>query len=43
VQKEIRYNTREGTSSKEEEEDFALVSKVMKAKGKKCQGEANSS
>jgi len=41
VQEEIRQNTRDGTSSKEEEEDFTLVNKGSKAKGNKSQ-EANS-
>ena len=43
VQEEIRQNTKDGTSSKEEEEDFSLVNKGMKAKGKKTQGEVESS
>jgi len=37
--KEIRRNTRDGTSSKEVEEDFPLVSKENKAKGKQSQEE----
>ena len=32
-------STKDGTSSKEVEEDFALVSKEKKAKAKKSQGE----
>ena len=32
---EIRRNTKDGTSSKEVEEDFALASNANKAKGKK--------
>ena len=36
---ETNRNTRDGTSSKEVEEDFALVSKGRKAKGKNSQGE----
>lgn len=43
VQEEIRWNNRDGASYKEEEEEFALVSKGNKAKGKKSQGEAPSS
>ena len=38
----MRWNTRDGTSSKEEEEDFALFNKGRKSKGKKSQCEANS-
>jgi len=43
VREEIRRNTRDGTSSKEEEEDYGLVRKGEKAKGKKSQGEVHSS
>ena len=43
VHEEIRQNTKDGTSSKEEGEDFSLVNKGMKAKGKKSQGEVESS
>lgn len=39
---EIRRNTRDGVTSKEEEEEFSIVGKGMKAKGNKAQGEANS-
>jgi len=39
AQEEFWQNTRDGTSSKEVEEEFALVSKENKAKGKKSQGE----
>jgi len=38
VQEEIRRNTKDGTSPKEVEEDFSLVSKEDKSKGKKSQG-----
>jgi len=38
MQEEIKRNTRDRTSSKEAEEDFALASKVKKAKGKESQG-----
>lgn len=44
VQEEIRHNTRDGTSSKgEDEENFALVGKAKKAKGKKYQAKPTSS
>lgn len=43
VQEEIRKITRDGISSKEEEDGFSLVSKGKKAKGKKSQCEAHSS
>ena len=37
VQEEFRKNTRDGSSSKhDDEEDFALTSKVRKGKGNKC-------
>ena len=39
MQEEIRRNTKDGTSSKEVEEDFSLESKAKNAKGKKSQGE----
>ena len=39
VQEEFRQNTRDGTSSKEVEENFALVIKGNKYKGNKSQGE----
>ena len=39
MQDVIRRNTRDGTSSKEVEEDFVLASKEKWAKGKKSQGE----
>lgn len=42
VYEEFRQNTRDGTSSKEVEKDFALASKEKKSKGKKSQGEAGS-
>jgi len=38
MQEEIRRYNRDGTSSKEVEEDFPLASKAKKAKGKKSQG-----
>ena len=41
VQEEFRRNTRDGTFSKEVEEEFALASKAKKAKGKKSQSEAS--
>ena len=41
MQEEIKRNTRYGTSSKEVEEDFSLVSKAKKAKGKMSQGEGS--
>ena len=40
VQEEFRCNTKDGTYSKEVEEDFALVRKGKKYKGNKSQGEA---
>jgi len=43
IQDEIRWNMRDGTSYREEEEDFSLVSKGMKAKGNKSQSEVESS
>jgi hypothetical protein len=44
VQEEIRWNTRDGTSSKgEDEEKFALVGKGKKGKGKKSQTKPESS
>ena len=39
MQEETRRNTKDGTSSKEVEDDFSLASKAKKAKGKKFQGE----
>jgi len=39
IPEDIRRNIRDGTSSKEVEEDFSLASKKKKAKGKKSQGE----
>eukprot|EP00253_Pinus_taeda_P035262 PITA_35262 len=39
MQEKIRRNTKDGTSSKEVEEDFSLASKANKAKGKMSQGE----
>eukprot|EP00253_Pinus_taeda_P026851 PITA_26851 len=39
VQKEILWNTRDGTSPKEVEDDFSLVSKEKKSNGNKSQGE----
>eukprot|EP00253_Pinus_taeda_P028137 PITA_28137 len=39
VQEEFQRNTRDGTSSKEVEEEFSLVSKEKKAKGNKYQSE----
>jgi len=38
VQEEFWKNTKDGTSSKEAEEDFALVNKENKSKGKKSKG-----
>jgi len=44
VHEEIRRNTRDGTSSKgEDEEKFALVGKEKKGKGKKSQSKPESS
>ena len=44
VQEEIRWNTRDGTSSKgEDEENCALDRKAKKAKGKKSKSKADSS
>lgn len=42
VKEEIRWNTRDGTSYKEEEEEFSLVNKGRKVNGKNSQGETNS-
>ena len=39
VQEEIRWRTKDGTSSKDKEEYFSLVRKGKKAKGNKSQGE----
>jgi len=39
VQEEIRCNNQNGISSKEKEEDVALVKKGKKDKGNKSQGE----
>lgn len=38
MQEEIKRSTIDGTSSKEAEEDFSVVSKESKAKGKKSKG-----
>ena len=39
VIEEIRWRTRDGTSSTNKEEDFSLLGKQKNAKGKKSQGE----
>jgi hypothetical protein len=43
VQEEFRWNTRDGSSSKrDDEEDFALVAKARKGKGKKFHSKSES-
>jgi len=42
VQEEIRRNTRDGVTSIEAEDEFALVEKGLKVKGENPKGEAES-
>ncbi len=43
VHEEIRWNNKDGATTKEAEEDFDLVGKGLNAKGNKSQGEVESS